>query len=284
MAEADPAARLHAKPGGGELALRVLSAVILAPIAVGTAWLDGWVFVLFWGLAALVVLSEWSLLIAREDHRWVFMAGGAPIVLALVLAATEHPVAVAVILIIGALGATVLAPSGRRAWAAAGVIYAGVAGLAPIALGAGGGGGFVAIIFLFAIVWSTDILAYFIGRAVGGPKLMPWVSPNKTWSGAIGGTAAGVLAAVVVAKLAGLPEIGILAAVAALLSICAQIGDLFESYLKRKFGAKDSGHVIPGHGGLMDRLDGFIAAALVAALIGLWRGGLDAPAAGLLVW
>jgi phosphatidate cytidylyltransferase len=113
---------------------------------------------------------------------------------------------------------------------------------------------------------------------------MPRVSPNKTWAGAVIGTAAAVLAGEAVAKAAGLPALPTVAAIAAALSIWAQAGDLFESYLKRKFGAKDSGHLIPGHGGLMDRLDGFIAAALIAALIGIWRGGLDAPADGLLVW
>jgi phosphatidate cytidylyltransferase len=284
MADADPAARSRAKGGGGELALRVVSALVLAPLAVGIAYLGGWIFAVFWGLAALLVLWEWSLLVTSEDHLWVFMAGGAPVVLALALAASHHPLGVTIVMIVGAFGAAVLAFSGRRGWAAAGVIYAGIVGLAPIVLRSDRSFGFVAIIFLFAIVWATDVFAYFGGRAVGGAKLMPRVSPNKTWAGAVAGTGAAVLAGGAVAKMAGLPALPTLAVIAALLSVCAQAGDLFESYLKRMFGAKDSGHLIPGHGGLMDRLDGFIAAALIAALIGLWRGGLDAPADGLLVW
>jgi phosphatidate cytidylyltransferase len=140
------------------------------------------------------------------------------------------------------------------------------------------------MVFLFAIVWGTDIVAYFLGRMIGGPKLLPRVSPKKTWSGAISGLVAAVLAAVAVAKAAGLSGLSVIALVAAILSCAAQAGDLFESLVKRRFGAKDSSHLIPGHGGLMDRLDGFVFAAAIAALIGVLRGGVAAPARGLLVW
>src|SRR5207244_9116237 len=129
-----------------------------------------------------------------------------------------------------------------------------------------------ALIFLFAVVWSTDIAAYFAGRALGGPKLAPSVSPKKTWSGAIAGLAAAIAIAIGVANFGGLAGTLALSAIAVMLSVVAQAGDLFESALKRRFGAKDSGHLIPGHGGLMDRLDGFVAAATLAALIGFARG------------
>jgi len=133
-------------------------------------------------------------------------------------------------------------------------------------------------------VWATDILAYFVGRFVGGPKLWKQVSPNKTWSGAIGGACAAIAAGLVVAHYAHLPNSLAAAGLALILSAASQAGDLFESAFKRRFGVKDAGHVIPGHGGIMDRLDGFLVAAAVAALIGIVRGGLDAPARGLLVW
>src|SRR5262249_5983935 len=144
--------------------------------------------------------------------------------------------------------------------------------------------GFLAMIFLFAVVWGTDILAYFVGRAVGGPKLAPWISPKKTWSGAIGGVAAAIAAAIAVAFAGGLSNMAAVALLAAALSIVSQAGDLFESALKRRFDVKDSSQLIPGHGGLMDRLDGFLTAAVAATLIGLAHGGLASAARGLLVW
>jgi phosphatidate cytidylyltransferase len=130
----------------------------------------------------------------------------------------------------------------------------------------------------------TDIAAYFVGRAVGGPKLWPAVSPNKTWSGAIVGTLGGVAAGLLVVKLAGLVVAPMLVMVALALSVAAQLGDLLESAIKRHFGAKDAGQLIPGHGGLMDRLDGFLTAAAAAVVVGMLRGGLEGPARGLLVW
>jgi phosphatidate cytidylyltransferase len=188
------------------------------------------------------------------------------------------------VLLMGILGVAALAPRKQRVWVAAGIPYAGAVGIAPIVLRSDGDLGFIAMVFLFAIVWATDIFAYFIGRAVGGPKLAPRFSPKKTWSGAIGGVVAAVGVAIMIAKLAGLTGLLPILVIAALLSMAAQVGDLFESLLKRRFGAKDSSHLIPGHGGLMDRLDGFVAAAVLAVLIGLARGGLEAPARGLLMW
>jgi phosphatidate cytidylyltransferase len=269
---------------GGELVLRVCSALVLVPIAIGTAYLGGWPFAVFWGLAAMGVLWEWISLVARSDHRTVLMTGGASLALAVALVATGHLLAAVIVLAISTLGVAALAPAKWRTWIAAGVPYAGALGVAPVVLRSDSEDGFLAVIFLFAIVWTTDIVAYFSGRAIGGPKLMAQVSPKKTWSGAIGGTLAAVVVAFVLAKMMAVSGLFAIAMLAVVLSICAQGGDLFESFLKRRFGAKDSGHLIPGHGGLMDRLDGFITASVVAALIGLLRGGFEAPGRGLLVW
>jgi phosphatidate cytidylyltransferase len=269
---------------GGELALRVCSALVLVPIAIGTAYLGGWPFAVFWGLAAMGVLWEWISLVARSDHRTVLMTGGASLALAVALVATGHLLAAVIVLAISTLGVAALAPAKWRTWIAAGVPYAGALGVAPVVLRSDSEDGFLAVIFLFAIVWTTDVVAYFSGRAIGGPKLMAQVSPKKTWSGAIGGTLAAVIVAFVLAKMMALSGLFAIAMLAVVLSICTQGGDLFESFLKRRFGAKDSGHLIPGHGGLMDRLDGFITASVVAALIGLLRGGFEAPGRGLLVW
>jgi phosphatidate cytidylyltransferase len=169
-------------------------------------------------------------------------------------------------------------------WIACGFFYAAALFVAPVWLRADIGYGLLAIVLLFAIVWSTDIFGYFAGRSIGGPKLMPRVSPKKTWSGAIAGTVGSMIVAVAVASLFKLPNLVAIAIIALLLSVCAQAGDLFESFVKRKFGVKDSSQLIPGHGGVMDRLDGFWAAALAGFVIGASRGGLSETARGLLIW
>jgi phosphatidate cytidylyltransferase len=271
-------------PRGSELALRVCSALVLVPLALATAYLGDWPFAVFWGVAAMGVLWEWTSLVAGTDRRFVLMTGAASLALALALVVSGLPLAAVIVLAIGTLAAASLAPAERRLWIAGGIPYAGALGLAPIVLRSDAEDGFLAVIFLFAVVWTTDIAAYFIGRAAGGPKLVPQMSPNKTWSGAIGGTLAAVVVALALAKTAALAGLFAIAMLAIVLSVSAQAGDMFESFLKRRFGAKDSSHLIPGHGGLMDRLDGFVTASVVAALIGLARGGFEAPGRGLLVW
>jgi phosphatidate cytidylyltransferase len=294
MADADPARPASSARSGGELVLRVASALVLAPLAVGLAYVGGLAFAAFWGIAALLVLWEWTTLIVGRDQRVVLMTGGVAVLLALSLAGASAQVAgtthgvrllvALIVLLMGMLAVAALAPRERRVWAAVGIPYAGLLGIAPVVLRSDTRHGFIAIMLLFAIVWATDIVAYFVGRALGGPKLAPSMSPKKTWSGAIGGTAGAVMAALAVAVAAGLDGLFALAVVAVVLSIVSQAGDLFESALKRRFGAKDSSQLIPGHGGLMDRLDGFVTAAVAAAAIGLARGGLAAPAGGVFVW
>mgnify|MGYP001236545753 FL=1 len=294
MSDADPARPVPAGGSGSDLPLRVGSALVLAPLAVGVAYLGGWIFAAFWGIAAVVVMWEWTTLVAGHDRRSMLMTGIVAVALAVALAASSAGAtddfrdlrfaAAPIVLAIGMCACAALAPRGRGTWVAAGVPYAGAMGLAPIVLRSDLEFGFIAMIFLFAVVWATDIAAYFVGRAVGGPKLAPRLSPNKTWSGSIGGLAGAVLAALVVVQASGSGSILAAVLVATALSIAAQAGDLFESTVKRRFGVKDAGSLIPGHGGLMDRLDGFVAAAVLACLIGLAHGGIDAPARGLLIW
>ena len=192
---------------------------MLVPLAIGAAYLGGWPFAVLWGLAAMVVLWEWNSLVAGSDQRIVLTTGGASLALAIALVLTGHLLAAVIVLAISTLGVASLAPAKRRTWIAAGVPYAGALGVAPIVLRSDNGDGFLAVIFLFAVVWTTDIAAYFAGRAIGGPKLMPRVSPNKTWSGAIGGTLAAVVVALALAKVTALTGLFAIAMLAVILSI-----------------------------------------------------------------
>jgi len=267
---------------GSELWRRVASAMVLAPLAIVTAFLGGWVFAAFWGLAAIGVVWEWFGLVSAS--RPVLVISIVALGAATVLFAVDAR-AVAMALIVGGGGvAAARARPGRRGWTLAAVGSAGAVLAAPVILRADAQWGFQAVILLFAVVWTTDVAAYFVGRHVGGPRLWPAVSPKKTWSGALGGTVAAVVAGVLVAKIAGLDDLAAIAVLSSGLSVVAQAGDLLESAVKRRFGTKDASRLIPGHGGLMDRLDGFVAAAMVGALIGLLRGGADAPARGLVLW
>jgi len=144
--------------------------------------------------------------------------------------------------------------------------------------------GLAAVLFVLAVVWATDIGAYAAGRTLGGPKLWPAVSPKKTWSGFVGGLIAALIAGIVVALIAGARPGLTIAILSVALSLASQAGDLFESALKRRFGVKDASHLIPGHGGLMDRVDGLTFAAPVAALIGYIHSGAGHIGEGLLVW
>jgi len=268
----------------GNLTLRVISAVVLAPVAIVAAYCGGWAFTLFWAIAAIAVLWEWIILVAGQPHRLMFSSCAGAIAIAGFVAWLGRPIAAVFVVGLGALAAAIFAPDERRKWLTAGIGYAGAMMLAPVFLRADTALGFAVIMLLFAVVWTTDILAYFAGRAIGGPKLLPAVSPKKTWSGAIVGAVGAVIAATLLAKLFGGLRMEAVAIVAFVLSVVSQCGDLFESWIKRQFGAKDASHLIPGHGGVMDRLDGFWAATLVGCVIGLLRGGFEAPARGLLQW
>lgn len=266
------------------LALRVVSATILAPLALLAAYVGGWAFALFWGLAALAVLWEWMTLVVGAHFRFMILSCGAAIGVADFLAWLGRPVTAFLTVGLGALAGAIFAPRDRRLWVIIGVGYAGGMLLAPVLLRADPGYGFVAILLLFAIVWTTDILGYFAGRAFGGPKLWPAISPKKTWSGAVAGCIGATAIAVLVASQFGSFDRIVVIGMAFVLSVLAQAGDLFESWVKRRFDAKDSSRLIPGHGGVMDRLDGFWAAAVAGCVIGLLRGGFDEPARGLLIW
>jgi phosphatidate cytidylyltransferase len=278
----------HGDPPRSDLVLRIVSAVVLAPVALGAAVLGGWPFVLLCALAAIGIWWEWTTLSAGSAARALVAVGAGALAAAAIFLAFGWLGTALACLAGGAALVAALAPAAPArqgdSWVGAGVAYAGTMLFAPVLLRGDPQFGLLAIMFLFAVVWTTDIVAYFAGRALGGARLAPLLSPNKTWSGALGGAVGAVFAAILFAASAGIGRSAILALAALGLSIAAQAGDLFESAFKRRYGAKDAGRLIPGHGGLMDRLDGFIAAALAATILGLVRGGVEAPARGLLVW
>jgi phosphatidate cytidylyltransferase len=279
--------------GSRNLLLRIASGVVLAPLVLVAAYLGGWFFLVLCGLAAGGILWEWTRLVAGRSDPGLLAVGALALAAAFASAGVGAAGAAALAIALGAIVAGLLsvaggtaAPNGRASalWAAAGVVYAGIAFLGPALLRRDPELGFVAFLFLAATVWMTDICAYAAGRAVGGPLLCPQVSPNKTWAGALGGLVGGVAGGILVAYASGIRNLAAVGAIALVLSALAQLGDLAESAIKRRFGAKDASRLIPGHGGLMDRLDGFLVAAIAALVIGLLHHGIAAPAHGLLVW
>ena len=280
--------------GASNLALRVASVAVLAPVVLGAAYADGWIFLTLCTIGAGGILWEWTALVAQRADPRILAPGLAALLLSVVLARLHWSTfawgAIAIGAVLAAIAVRVRPGQGsprtpsRSLWAGGGVIYAGAGLLGPALLRGDPQWGLTALLFLFATIWNTDIFAYFCGRAIGGPLLWPAVSPKKTWSGAIGGLIGGVAAGVAVAYASGVGKLGIVGIMALMFSVLAQAGDLFKSAVKRRFGAKDASQLIPGHGGLMDRLDGFLVAAFAALLIGIARQGTAAPGRGLLVW
>lgn len=172
----------------------------------------------------------------------------------------------------------------RPMWRVLGFFYAAAVCLPVLVLRADPVLGMIAVFWLFAVVWGSDVMAYVFGRTLGGPKLCPRFSPKKTWSGFLGGTLSAAALGTLIAAWAGLPSLLPITILSFFAAVATQIGDLVESALKRRFGVKDAGAIIPGHGGLMDRLDGFIIAGCFAVLIGVARDGWHQAGQGLLLW
>jgi phosphatidate cytidylyltransferase len=267
-----------------DLGPRVISSIILAAIALAVLWAGGLAFALFWLAAGLAILWEWQALIGEVRHRQRFISGAIGIVVAAAFAA-HVALGISCAALAGAALITALSAEDRiSVFAGAGVLYAGAPVVCVIALRQSDAFGLIAIAWLFALVWGTDIMAYFGGRLIGGPKLWSRVSPGKTWSGTLVGVFCGALFGLAVVLL-GTDRAPILPVflVGFLLAATSQAGDLAESALKRRFGVKNSGALIPGHGGVMDRLDGFTAACICATLIGTLRL-YPFVAAGLFSW
>ncbi len=259
------------------LGVRSLWALILAPpvliaLYLGPPYSDALIFI-----AGAIGAWEW----ARLCGRGVLRLPGLVVVAAVAAAVAtgilrEYSVA-GWIIAAGAMGAAVTANRDGQAgalWYGLGAAYLGAACLAFLWLRADPNYGRAMVLWLVAVVWATDTGAYLAGRRFGGPKLAPAISPGKTWAGLAGGIGA---AALVGAAASGLREDGNTAAAVAAsmaLALAAQVGDLFESSLKRQFGAKDSSGLIPGHGGVLDRIDGLLAGVLVLGAA-IWLRGVS---------
>lgn len=261
----------------------MLSAAILIPLVVALVVIGRWAFQALLAVAVVVMAIEWAgLITARFGSASGRLAG--TLVMVVVLAAILlfalgwHEAALGLVLL-GALAGALLAWGfgGPPLWTAAGVGWVGLPVLALLWLRALPELGLAALLWLLVVVWSTDTAAYVAGRGLGGPRLAPSISPGKTWAGLLGGMLGAALAAVIGAWAIGAWAVDsgrwlLAAALGAGLAVVAQLGDLFESALKRRAGVKDSGHLIPGHGGVLDRVDGLLFAAPALAALGLLLG------------
>jgi phosphatidate cytidylyltransferase len=258
---------MAAKPS--ELRLRIISALALAALAFAAVWAGGTPFAIFISMMAFIVFVEWTEiagLSAFENVRLV--ASVAMLLPMLILIGFGGGSALVALLVCGIATYFVCQSTTRETanWTAAAVVYCGLAAIALVGL-RNSENGIALILLLFAVVWGTDIGAYFVGRRLGGPKLAPKISPGKTQSGAIGGLVIAVVAALAVNSFFDIYPAALVVFIAVIVSIISQIGDLFESYLKRRFGVKDSGTILPGHGGMFDRVDGLMPAAIALFLI-----------------
>jgi len=249
-----------------DFGIRLASAAVLAPLAILALWSGGLAWFGLIGLFMLGLGAEWQRLAGLK--KAVFLL---PAILAVVLLVAIWWGWAAGFLAMAVL--TLICGAYCGWFAAIGIPYAAIGALALMWLRIQPDDGLGHTVLLVVVVWATDIGAYVVGRLIGGRKLAPSISPGKTLSGAWGGLACGGIAGLVVGHF-GLTSL----IVALILSACAQAGDLLESAIKRKLGVKDSGRTIPGHGGLFDRLDGFLSAAPVAAILALIAHG------GFLAW
>ncbi|WP_010544553.1 phosphatidate cytidylyltransferase [Sphingomonas elodea] len=246
-----------------DLPKRAVVGLALVGLALAALWAGGWGFWLVVTVMAVLMIGEWALLAGDTSKRrlsqHVLM-----VPLAILSPAAAGPGFLALGLVFGAF--FFIAVVTRNAKLAGGQVYVGLPVLALLLLREHPQG-FAATLWAMAIVWVCDSGAYFAGRAIGGPKLAPSISPNKTWAGFVGGLVAAVLFSAAFAALAPGEAIGWwLVLVSPVVAVASQIGDLYESHLKRVAGVKDSGTLLPGHGGILDRLDGLVFAAPVAAL------------------
>jgi phosphatidate cytidylyltransferase len=255
---------------------RALFGILLAGLALAATFAGGFIFAGFISLIAVAAVREWHRMVGGKRYALVVAASGLAIIGALaagvLVPGMLWPVT---ILALGSVFAALFAAreGARPTWNAAGTLYVGLPSLSLVALRVHASYGVVPILLIFIAVWAADTGALVLGRLIGGPKLVPVLSPNKTWAGFIAGTVLAAAAVALYAELAG-GSFWRAALLGAGLGLAGHSGDLFESWVKRKVGCKNSGGLIPGHGGVLDRVDSTLFAAPLAALL-VFVFGLD---------
>lgn len=268
-----------------DLGLRSLSAIVLAPIVLLTLYQGGawsqWLF----ALISVLMAMEYVSIVHGGDKQQFALHAIAGLAAVLLTSAGWALAAIGIIVV-----STLISASMRRGqseqlnvwWASSGVPYVALPTMALVLLRDDANLGWNALLWLALVVWATDIGAYFAGRIIGGPKLAPRLSPKKTWAGLIGGMIAAAAVSFAICNSLSLPVV-MPSLIAPVLAVIAQAGDIYESALKRHFNLKDASNLIPGHGGVLDRVDGLIAAAVVAAVVGFLHNPAGV-AKGLLLW
>jgi phosphatidate cytidylyltransferase len=263
--------------------LRVASGLVLAAVALAANYAGPLHFSALVIVIASLMCWEWGCVVRSTAFDAKLTVHSLAVIAAALLAASGVYSEALVALLVGALAVAAIRHGSAPRLSMLGVFYVGLPAVALIWLRNDEPYGALAILFIFTIVWTTDTFAYVCGSLIGGPKLWPQISPNKTWAGALGGVAFAAVAGLVFALLISRPFPLELAAAGLMLSICAQVGDLAESALKRAFGVKHASRLIPGHGGFLDRMDGIVAAASVAAVAAMLVN-IEQPARALLYW
>lgn len=264
------------------LVTRIVSAIFLGIFTLGLTYHSVEAFLCLMALTLVLMVWEWSKLTNNDTPLQLTILGMTIAICLIAFLTKEAPLFWAAF-----IGGSFLAVWSthywwRAKWALLGIVYIGLPILCMIYFRDDADFGFYAILYILFVVWGTDSAAYFAGRHFGGKKLAPSISPSKTWSGSMGGLFAGLIIGALIAISISADPI-ILGLIGVVLSAISQIGDLTESAIKRHFGVKDSGALIPGHGGIFDRLDGVIFAVVAAACIAYLHNH-QTPAKALLLW
>lgn len=256
-----------AKPSrAGDLKVRVLSALVMAPVVLGAVWIGGWVFHALIAFGSVVAVSEWTSIVPSARRLPARIMAAVGILVAVMAQIAAGPAAGLGAAAAFAILTAIVGGGADRNLLGFGVLYVAVGMAGLMWLRDLPESGLSLFLFVLIAIWATDIGAYAAGRSIGGPKLAPRISPKKTWAGLIGGMASSALFGWLVALAFGAARPDIALAVGAAVAVVGQAGDLFESAIKRRYNVKDSGQLIPGHGGILDRIDGLLAAAPVLAL------------------